>query len=205
MHENGTHKSDDRIVSLQQPHIRPIVRGKRPEPTEFGQKLHLSVVDGYTFIEQTSWNNFNEGKDLPAAVENYRRRYGCYPKAVLADKLYQTRENRKYCKDRNIRISGPKLGRPKAGQDPEEDRKQMYQDACDRNVIEGKNGTAKRRYGLSRICSKLDETSKTEAALSILMMNAWKRVYEELLHFLFHILGFTSLQSFTLLLFPVFQ
>ena len=77
MHENGTHKSDDRIVSLQQPHIRPIVRGKRPEPTEFGQKLHLSVVDGYTFIEQTSWNNFNEGKDLPAAVENYRRRYGC--------------------------------------------------------------------------------------------------------------------------------
>ena len=90
MHENGTHKSDDRIVSLQQPHIRPIVRGKRPEPTEFGQKLHLSVVDGYTFIEQTSWNNFNEGKDLPAAVENYRRRYGCYPKAVLADKLYQT-------------------------------------------------------------------------------------------------------------------
>ena len=81
----------------------------------------------------------------------------------------------------------------------------MYQDACDRNVIEGKNGTAKRRYGLSLICSKLDETSKTEAALSILMMNAWKRVYEELLHFLFHILGFTSLQSFTLLLFPVFQ
>ena len=96
MHENGTHKSDDRIVSLQQPHIRPIVRGKRPEPTEFGQKLHLSVVDGYTFIEQTSWNNFNEGKDLPAAVENYRRRYGCYPKAVLADKLYQTRKNRNY-------------------------------------------------------------------------------------------------------------
>ena len=205
MHENGTHKSDDRIVSLQQPHIRPIVRGKRPEPTEFGQKLHLSVVDGYTFIEQTSWNNFNEGKDLPAAVENYRRRYGCYPKAVLADKLYQTRENRKYCKDRNIRISGPKLGRPKAGQDPEEDQKQMYQDACDRNVIEGKNGTAKRRYGLSLICSKLDETSKTEAALSILMMNAWKRVYEELFHFLFHILGFTSLQSFTLLYLPVFQ
>ena len=142
---------------------------------------------------------------MPAAVENYRRRYGCYPKAVLADKLYQTRENRKYCKDRNIRISGPKLGRPKAGQDPEEDQKQMYQDACDRNVIEGKNGTAKRRYGLSLICSKLDETSKTEAALSVLMMNAWKRVYEELLHFLFHILGFTSLQSFTLLLFPVFQ
>ena len=46
MYESGTHRCEDRIVSLQQPHIRPIVRGKRPDPTEFGQKLHLSVVNG---------------------------------------------------------------------------------------------------------------------------------------------------------------
>ena len=205
MFKNGTHNCEDRIVSIQQPHIRPIVRGKRPEPTEFGQKLHLSVVNGYTFIEQTSWNNFNEGKDLPAVVENYYRRFGCYPEAVLADKLYQTRENRKYCKDRKIRISGPKLGRPKASHVPEEDRKQMYQDACDRNVIEGKNGTAKRRYGLSLICTKLDETSKTEAALAILMMNAWKRVYEELLRFLLHTLDISSFIPFAFPYLLVFQ
>ena len=162
-------------------------------------------MNGYTFIEQTSWNNFNEGKDLPAVVENYYRRFGCYPEAVLADKLYQTRENRKYCKDRKIRISGPKLGRPKASHVPEEDRKQMYQDACDRNVIEGKNGTAKRRYGLSLICSKLDETSKTEAALAILMMNAWKRVYEELFRFLLHALDYSSFNPFAFPYLLVFQ
>ena len=55
MHENGTHKCEDRIVSLQQPHVRPINRGKRPNPTEFGQKLHLSVVDGFTYLEKTSF------------------------------------------------------------------------------------------------------------------------------------------------------
>ena len=157
MYESGTHRCEDRIVSLQQPHVRPIVRGKRPDPTEFGQKLHLSVVNGYTFIEQTCWNNFNEGKDLPQVVENYVRRYGCYPQAVLADKLYQTRENRSYCKARGIRLSGPALGRPKNEAAKEFSNAQMYQDACDRNVIEGKNGTAKRRYGLNHITSKLDE------------------------------------------------
>ena len=35
-----THTCENRIVSLEQPHVRPIQRGKRPNPTEFGQKLH---------------------------------------------------------------------------------------------------------------------------------------------------------------------
>ena len=204
MYESGTHRCENRIVSLQQPHIRPIVRGKRPDPTEFGQKLHLSVVNGYTFIEQTCWNNFNEGNDLPAVIENYFRRYGCYPTAVLADKLYQTRNNRNYCKARGIRLSGPALGR-KSKAAKEEDATQMYRDACDRNVIEGKNGTAKRRYGLNRIMSKLDETSKTEAGFSILMMNAWKRVYKELLRSFFRLFFFNSGMSSALALRPVFQ
>ena len=204
MYDSGTRRCENRIVSLQQPHVRPIVRGKRPEPTEFGQKLHLSVVNGYTFIEQTCWNNFNEGKDLPQTVENYFRRNGCYPTAVLADKLYQTRENRNYCKARGIRLSGPALGRKnKAAK--EENEIQMYRDACERNVVEGKNGTAKRRYGLDRIMSKLDETSKTEAGLAILMMNAWKRVYRELLRSFLRLL-FSSTEEFPqMTYFPLFQ
>ena len=205
MYESGTHRCEGRIVSLQQPHVRPIVRGKRPDPTEFGQKLHLSVVNGYTFIEQTCWNNFSEGNDLPQVVENYFRRYGCYPIAVLADRAYQTRVNRSYCKARGIRLSGPALGRPKNEAAKEANEAQMYKDACDRNEIEGKNGAAKRRYGLNRIMSKLDETSKTEAGFSILMMNAWKRVYKELLHAFLHLLFFNSDMLPVLLVQPVFQ
>ena len=37
MYDNYTHICEDRIVSLEQPHVRPIQRGKRPNPTEFGQ------------------------------------------------------------------------------------------------------------------------------------------------------------------------
>lgn len=54
MYDTRKHACGNRIVSLQQPHVRPINRGKRPVSTEFGQKLHLSVVNGYIFLEQTS-------------------------------------------------------------------------------------------------------------------------------------------------------
>ena len=171
MHENGTHKCEERIVSLQQPHVRPINRGKRPNPTEFGQKLHLSVVDGFTYLEKTSWNSFNEGKELIDAAEDYRRKFGCYPEAILADRIYQTRENRAFCKAHDIRLSGPPLGRRKADSTDEKIQGQLYRDACERNAVEGRNGNAKRRWGLDLIMSKLEETAKTEAALSIIAMN----------------------------------
>lgn len=176
MFDNHTHVCADRIVSLEQPHVRPIQRGKRPNPTEFGQKLHLSVVGGYTYLEQTSWSNFNEGCDLEASVEDYARKFGCYPSAVLADKIYQTRANRLYCKQRGIRLSGPPLGRRKANQTDAKIERQAYQDSCQRNAIEGRNGSAKRRFGLDRLFSKLDETAKTEAALILLAMNACLRL-----------------------------
>lgn len=183
MFENNTHVCEDRIVSLQQPHVRPINRGKRPNPTEFGQKLHLSVVDGYTYLEQTSWKNFNEGTDLIPVVEEYRRKFGYYPKAVLADKIYQNRKNRAYCSEHGIRLSGPPLGRRKAGDSGAKAERQMYQDARERNAIEGRNGNAKRRFGLDLIMSKLDETAKTEAALCILAMNAAHKLALWLLRF----------------------
>ena len=43
MHDNNTHKVSDRIVSISQPYVRPVVRGKASKPTEFGAKIHLSI------------------------------------------------------------------------------------------------------------------------------------------------------------------
>ncbi|MDE7262504.1 MAG: IS5 family transposase [Oscillospiraceae bacterium] len=198
MYDNRTHKCENRIVSLEQPHVRPIQRGKRPNPTEFGQKLHLSVVDGFTYLEQTSWSNFNEGCDLEAAVEDYLRKFGCYPTAVLADKIYQTRSNKLYCKVRGIRLSGLPLGRRKASETDVKIRHRMYLDSCERNAIEGRNGNAKRRFGLDCIFSKLDETAKTEAAFIILALNASHQLARSLalfFRFLFFRLEFWLFQQ----------
>lgn len=172
MYDEKKHTCEDRIVSLSQPFVRPIYRGKKPNTYEFGQKLHLSNVDGYTFLEQTSWSNFNESLDLIDTVEAYKKRHGYYPEAVLADEIYRTKQNRAYCKERGIRLTGKPLGRPK--KDPEETKKDKqiaYEDSCKRNAIEGRNGNLKRRYSLGRIMCRLDETAKSEACLDIIAMN----------------------------------
>lgn len=88
----------------------PFQRGKCPNPAEFGQKMHLSVVNRYTYLEQTSWSNFNEGSDLETAVEDYFRKFSCYPSAVLADRIYQARRNKMFCTQLGIQLSGTPAG-----------------------------------------------------------------------------------------------
>ena len=169
MYESHTHKCEDRIVSLRQPDIRPIVRGKAGKRFEFGQKIAVSVVNGYTFIERQSFNNFNEGITLIASAERYKQNHGSYPEAIQADQIYRTRKNRAYCKERGIRLSGPKLGRP--SKDSDYDKAIEYRDNCERNIVEGRNGMVKRRFGLDLIMAYLPETALTEAALNVLCMN----------------------------------
>ena len=60
MWDNKEQRIDDRIVSINQPHIRPIVRGKGGKNTEFGAKLSASCIDGYVFLHRISWDNYNE-------------------------------------------------------------------------------------------------------------------------------------------------
>ena len=68
MLKEGEHKVEDRIVSISQPHIRPIVRGKSNAKTEFGAEVAISVIDGYAFVDNISWDANNESSDLIEAV-----------------------------------------------------------------------------------------------------------------------------------------
>lgn len=174
MYEAKSHSTPDRIVSISQPHVRPIVRGKAKANVEFGAKLAISVVNGYAFREQLSWDSYNESVTLQASVETYRARFGFYPKAVLADQIYRTRDNLRYCKEKGIRLSGPRLGRPS---DDQQERKRIAKaDASARNAVEGKFGEGKRSYGLGRIRAHLQTTSETVIGLQLLVMNLEKRL-----------------------------
>jgi hypothetical protein len=170
MWENNTEKIEDRIVSLTQPHIRPIKRGKAGADTEFGAKLSASYFEGYVFLERLSWNNYNESGDLKAQVEAYKEYTGYYPESVHVDRIYRTRENRNWCKERGIRMSGPPLGRPPKNVDKKV-KKQEREDEKVRNAIEGKFGQGKRRFSLNKVMAKLAETSETAIAITFLVMN----------------------------------
>jgi hypothetical protein len=168
--KNNKQSIEDRIVSLSQPQIRPMVRGKAGKPVEFGAKLAASCFEGYAILDRISWDNFNESRDFKAQVEAYRNFTGFYPESVHVDKIYRTRENRAWCKERGIRISGPPLGRPPAYVSPEQ-KKQALDSEKIRNEIEGKFGQAKRRFSLERVMAKLPNTSRTAIAITFLVMN----------------------------------
>jgi len=174
---------DNRIVSISQPHVRPIVRGKASARTEFGAKIAVSIVNGYSFIENLEWENFNEATKLIESIERYKLRFGFYPAAVLADKIYRNRQNIAYCKERGIRLSGPKLGRPSVNPNVQE-QKIHKQDEGERNLIESNFGVGKRRFGLGRIMAKLQCTSETVIALQFLIMNLEHKLRVLLLNFL---------------------
>jgi transposase, IS5 family len=176
MHTSRSHQVDDRIVNIHQPHIRPIVRGKAKAKVEFGAKVAISLVNGYAMIEKMSWDNFNEGTTLIAAVEMYKTRFGYYPQEILADQIYRNRENIAFCNTNGIRLSGPKLGRPSKEDNQTEQKRQTYQDSCDRNAIEGKFGEGKRRYGLGRIRARLAQTSESMIILQLLVMNLERKL-----------------------------
>jgi hypothetical protein len=183
MFENNSQRVLDRIVSISQPHVRPIKRGKAGRETEFGAKLSISVVHGFSFVDRLSWDNYNEGADLVEQIETFHHRFGCYPESVHVDKIYRTRANRTFCKAHGIRMSGPPLGRPPKHVLAEE-KKQAVADEAIRNCVEGKFGQGKRRFGLGRIMAKLASTSATQIALSFLVMNlemALKRFFFSLL------------------------
>jgi transposase, IS5 family len=163
MYQERIHQADHRIVSIHQPHVRPIVRGKTVAKVEFGAKINVSLVNGYAFLEDFSWEAYNEGVRLMDAVERYRKRFGYYPKELLADKIYCTRENRKQLKLLGITLKAKPLGRPKAVE--------AHVSPGERNPIEGKFGQAKRKYGMGRIKARLAKTSESWIASIIMVLN----------------------------------
>ncbi len=175
MYENRTHKVSDRIVSLYQPHVRPMVRGKAKSPVEFGAKVSISLVNGFSFVEKIGWDAYNESCDLIEQIERYHKRFGFYPASVHVDKIYRTRENRRYCKKKGIRLSGPPLGRPiDEAQLLKEQKKLQHQDEIDRIAVEGKFGQGKRRFSLARVMTKLAQTSEVSIVVAFIVMNLEK-------------------------------
>lgn len=92
MYQHRLYRQEDRIVSISQPHVRPIVRGKASAAVEFGAKLSVSVIEGFVFCEKLEWDAYNEANTLIDSVERYMEKNGFYPEAVLADKIYRNKD-----------------------------------------------------------------------------------------------------------------
>jgi transposase, IS5 family len=169
MYDSKTHTVEHRIVSIHQPHVRPIVRGKTNANVEFGSKIQLSLMNGIAFLEDLSWEAFNEGTRLMSTIENYKRRFGYYPQKVMADKIYCNRDNRAKLKLLGVTLVAKPLGRPSLAVD-------NHIRPGERNPIEGKFGQAKTAYGMNRIKARLQQTSESWVASIVLVLNLIKLI-----------------------------
>ena len=173
MYDEKTNSCKDRIVNIWQPHVRPIPRGKIKSKIEFGSKLGVSLDNGLARIDTLSWDVYNEASDLKKQVNNYLSLHQHYPELVLVDKIYATRENRNWLKERNIRITAPALGRKSKASKNEsyQKKKQRKSEASERNQIEGKFGQGKNGYNLNQIRAKLKATSESWISAIFFIMN----------------------------------
>jgi len=177
MYQNKSRRCDHRIVSISQPYVRPIIRGKLDKPVEFGAKLSVSLTgEGLARVDHLRWNAFHEGSDLKSQVEAYRTRYGVYPQAVLGDPIYGTQDNRRYLKEHSIRFAGKPLGRPRKVTEANREelkllKAQRRAEYLQRIPIEGKFGQGKNGYDLNYIRARRPDTSYAWINSIFLVMN----------------------------------
>ncbi len=100
-----------RIVSLDRPHIRPIVRGKEVKSAEFGEKVNKLQVDGISFIEQPSFDAFNEDTRLKQTVWLAQSLFKTKTGMLSADAIYATNANRHFVTANNIKTDFKSKGK----------------------------------------------------------------------------------------------
>ena len=157
--------------------VNDVIIGRKNAEVEFGAKVELSDVDGFLRIEDFRWDAFNESTTLKDSVKAYRKAYGHYPERVLADTIFRTHENVRYCKSHHIHLNGPRLGRPP--KDPAVRKAELlleWLESGERGDIERRIGIGKRTTSLGLITAKLEHTSKVMAYTSILTVNLQKRL-----------------------------
>lgn len=104
------HRAPDRIVSVSQPFVYPIVQGNASKLVKLCIELDISVVDGWTWSGYCSFDTYNEAGNLKDMIERFYQRERFYPARILMDRVYRTRENPTYCKAHKIGLSSSVLG-----------------------------------------------------------------------------------------------
>ena len=168
---NAKESIPNRIVSVNKPYIRPIVRGKEIKKVEFGAKCNNILIDGMSFIEKLSFNAFNEGTRLVHCVKLAEKLFGEKITKLGGDCSYSGNDNRSFCSKRNIETSFSQKGRKRE----ETTSVSMVKKELARvraTAMEGSFGTQKEHYGLRRINGRIKKTESLIIFFGIHTANA---------------------------------
>ena len=159
------------IVSIDKPHIRPIVRGKEKKMVEFGSKLHKLQIDGISFIEHVSFDAFHEGNRLQKTIWKAQKLTHKKVKILGADAIYATNANRTYASKNRISTDFKPKGRTGKHKDHKNQLSRMItKERASR--LEGSFGTDKEYFLLNKIKARTKETELLWIFIGIHTSNA---------------------------------
>lgn len=168
---HGGHVSH-RIVSIDRPYLRPIVRGKENRRVEFGAKVNSIQIDGISFIEHHSFEAFNEGIRLKDCIEYHKELTGLDAKRIGADTIYANNENRKICTERDITTCFARKGPRPKDEDIDLSTARRIIGNLRATVMEGSYGNQKLHYGVGRIAARNRHSETLQLFFGIHMANA---------------------------------
>ena len=161
-----------RIVSIDRPYIRPIVRGKENKRVEFGAKVNNIQIDGISFIEHHSFEAFNEGVRLRESIEYQQELTGTKVTRVGADTIYANNENRRYCTENGITTCFVRKGPKPKEEDAGVSTARRIIGTLRSTAMEGSFGNQKQRYGMGRIAARNARSETLQLFFGIHMANA---------------------------------
>lgn len=163
-------KVKDRIVSFHNQDVRPMVRGKYPQTTEFGEKLLLVEYEGFLELADSSSDNVSDSKWLEPALDFVEEHYGFQVEGVGADRGFHGKVSKECCERHNVRRYGvQRKGRPpKNKPEPKPWEERLRRRRCG---IEARISLAKRKYGLDRSGYRIEGGGELWVRLGLCAMN----------------------------------
>jgi len=158
----------ERIVSIEKPHIRPMVRGKYPVEVEFGPKILLNLKNDFLFLEDLKFNNISDAQFLETSIQGYKERFGHLPTQLSTDRGFWSPENYILAQDYGIsKIAIENKGKSSYLK-TKPFRERLRRLRC---KIEAKISLAKRKFGLGRIRYGIAGGEEIWIRLGLIAMN----------------------------------
>jgi hypothetical protein len=154
-----------RIVSFHKDHVRPIMRGKFPVPTEFGPKILLAVVRGYTYVVKSFQDNVSDTRMTVPALQWFKTMFKQFPRELLADRGMWKRAIAQWMRRAGIGCGIQVKGKEVA--DTPVTRRQIRQ----RLPIEARISLGKRCFGWGRCLARNNDHEESWIRLGAAAMN----------------------------------
>lgn len=155
-----------RIVSFHQSHIRPIVRGKFPLPTEFGPKILLAYFRGMVYLTHCFQDNVADAILIVPALRWFKTTFGRFPKEILGDRGFFSRMRVQW-----LTRCGIVAGLQQRGKNPSADSIQRLQ-IRQRLVIEAMISLGKRKLGWNKCRARIPSHQPAWIGMGAAALNA---------------------------------